>query len=215
MACISDIKLIRTDTTLDLSQKAEKNTATRSALERRSPTHIYICALVASAPVALAPARAIGTRLRPHGAPDHATHGRSTPAWPAPAGSGPRQPDRRCTCASSSSSSTHLVGTELERDQCISHGTRPLATDSSLRSTWSPTRSTGSPPDPARVCQSAKDTPSAHRRHVKTSYYQSLIDLGISRPTTLASLAIRSECVSSVCGKNLSFSPFCLRSDSK
>ena len=129
--------------------------------------------------------------------------------------SGPRQPDRRCTCASSSSSSTHLVGTELERDQCISHGTRPLATDSSLRSTWSPTRSTGSPPDPARVCQSAKDTPSAHRRHVKTSYYQSLIDLGISRPTTLASLAIRSECVSSVCGKNLSFSPFCLRSDSK
>ena len=57
MACISDIKLIRTDTTLDLSQKAEKNTATRSALERRSPTHIYICALVASAPVALAPAR--------------------------------------------------------------------------------------------------------------------------------------------------------------
>ena len=129
--------------------------------------------------------------------------------------SGQRQPDRRCTCASSSSSSTHLVGTELERDQCISHGTRPLATDSSLRSTWSPTRSTGSPPDPARVCQSAKDTPSAHRRHVKTSYYQSLIDLGISRPTTLASLAIRSECVSSVCGKNLSFSPFCLRSDSK
>ena len=57
MACISDIKLIRTDTTLDLSQKAEKNTATRSALERRSPAHIYICALVASAPVALAPAR--------------------------------------------------------------------------------------------------------------------------------------------------------------
>ena len=85
MTTIPDIKLIRTDTTLDLSQKAEKNTATRSALERRSPTHIYICALVASAPVALAPARAIGTRLRPHGAPDHATHGRSTPAWPAPA----------------------------------------------------------------------------------------------------------------------------------
>ena len=57
MACISDIKLIRTDTTLDLSQKAEKNAAARTALESRSPAHIYICALVASAPVALAPAR--------------------------------------------------------------------------------------------------------------------------------------------------------------
>ena len=173
-------------------------------------------------PCARAGTHAIGPRLRPHGAPGHATHGdthgRATHPVMASvraSASGQRQPDRRCTCASSSSSSMHLVGTGLERDQCISHGTRPLASDSSLRSTWSPTRSTGSPPDPARVCQSAKDTPSAHRRHVKTSYYQSLIDLGISRPTTLASLAIRSERVSSVCGKNLSFSSFCLRSDSK
>ena len=29
MACISDIKLIRTDTTLDLSQKAEKGMSTQ------------------------------------------------------------------------------------------------------------------------------------------------------------------------------------------
>ena len=34
MTCIPDIKLIRTDTTLDLSQKAEKNTLQRPALER-------------------------------------------------------------------------------------------------------------------------------------------------------------------------------------
>ena len=126
--------------------------------------------------------------------------------------SGPRQPDRRCTCASSSSSSTHLVGTELERDECVSHGTRPLATDSSLRSTWCPTRSTGSPPDPAMGLKAPKTRPA---RTVGTCYDQSLIDSGISRPTTLASLAIRSERVSSVCGKNLSFSSFCLRSDSK
>ena len=196
-----------------------------SARKTISGAYIHMCACGVGPRVTRAGAHAIGPRLRPHGAPDHATHGdthgQATPAWPAygpaPAASasGQRQPDRRCTHASSSSSSTRLVGTELERDQCISHGTRPLATDSSLRSTWSPTRSTGSPPDPARVCQSAKDTPSAHRRHAKTSYDQSLIDLGISRPTTLASLAIRSERVSSVCGKNLSFSSFCLRSDSK
>ena len=45
--------------------------------------------------------------------------------------------------------------------------------------------------------------------------HQSLLDSGISRPTTLANLAIRSDCVSSDCGKYLSFSSFCLRSDSK
>ena len=56
-------------------------------------------------------------------------------------------------------------------------------------------------------CRSAKDTPPP--RHVKDVSNQSLIDSGISRPTTLASLAIRSDCVSSDCGKNLSFSSFC------
>ena len=61
-------------------------------------------------------------------------------------------------------------------------------------------------------CRGAKDTPP---RHVKDVSNQSLLDSGISRPTTLASLAIRSDCVSSDCGKNLSFSSFCLRSDSK
>ena len=62
-------------------------------------------------------------------------------------------------------------------------------------------------------CRGAKDTPPP--RHVKDVSNQSLLDSGISRPTTLASLAIRSDCVSSDCGKNLSFSSFCLRSDSK
>ena len=42
MACIPDIKLIRTDTTLDLSQKAEKNTAERSAATR-VVARIYKC----------------------------------------------------------------------------------------------------------------------------------------------------------------------------
>ena len=79
----------------------------------------------------------------------------------------------------------------------------------------------GAPLDPLAVhriwrwvCRGAKDTPSPVGTS-KRFANQSLLDSGISRPTTLASLAIRSDGVSSDCGKYLSFSSFCLRSDSK
>ena len=64
------------------------------------------------------------------------------------------------------------------------------------------------------ACRPAARSAHRHPRFLDV-LHQSLFDSGNSRPTTLASLAIRSDFVSSDCGKNLSFSSRCLRSDSK
>ena len=172
MSRIPDIKLIRTDTTLDLSQKAEKNTAPKQGAEdanRRIYKHIRLWRRPSWQPHSRRHARRRSTPPSTHETPDHATlHPRTT--HPNMASGCPRQPrpplQLRLLFLIVYAPGAHGTEEEAEWDQGVSHGTRPLATGWSLRLARCPTGSTGSPPDLAMGVP-RRQRHALPRRHVK------------------------------------------------